>query len=374
MTSKVDKCHYFITDDDIGHFKREIASGKMPNKFKKLLEVLLDDTIEHPFLRKAPTLCCKIVPLLNKGVKNETISKELVDKVLIQFKKHKVFTSGDFREDVAIRSQYGTKVYLNGHLLALTFDYFRKELSDVSHKRRKEIDLPEFRISAVEALRTYVYTGTCTTIDNIDQLAEMYDWLLSLEDPSLTEFAEKMVLERASKVQTKKTLETFASEFNSDFVANEQFYARLQDRVLKSYLTAQSIKYVTDSKDATSPLMLEVAHLGLMDDPGELGEMVDKRIEGVIIDGDEQIEEINLLEFMDESLRCKIKIIYFVQPTPTKPLLQSLAQQFPDALSIHLSHPPKQTDAERDADIAVFQGFFPKLENIHYYESDDSAA
>lgn len=370
MTAKTEPKHYYFFDDQvITSFDKEIRAGKL-EKFTPFLADLLQEDPVHPFVRHAPKLCYKIVPLLRRGRDAKLLSHEQVDKALTLFRTHQVFTKASPPADLVILCEERVKVLVNRNLFVLASPFFKEQYRAMIQKKQRAIEVLDMPANVIRALRDYIYSREMPLITNLKELECLYDEFCARKDPFLVEFAEKMVLKCADNIHKRAFLEKFFTQFNQNFVDNDDLHWKLGDRALESFLEKKSITLYHDAEKPSFGF-LHVAQLGLLNKPGVLGELLFERIIGVIVKGDENIEEIKLLKYMENSLKEMIKKIYFVVSTPSEQLLATLSTQLPHILEMIV--PSDEEEGSLGISLEEMKKHFPKLTDIRYTDNNPAA-
>lgn len=370
MTAKTEPKHYYFFDDQVvKSFEKEIRSGKS-EKFNNFLIELLKEAPVHPFVRHAPKLCYKVIPLLCRGRDTGLLSQESVDKALHLFRKHQVFRNATLAENLSVVCKDRIKVCVNHSLFVLASNFFKEQYAAMIQNKRKAIEVLDIPASIIRALRDYIYNRTIPLITSLNELESMYDQFCALKDPFLAEFAERMVLKRAENLHKREDFEKFFTLFHANFVSNDALFKKLCDRALESYLEAKSIAFYQASEKSNHGF-LHVAQLGLMNKPGVLGSIVCERIKGVIIKGDEDLEEISLLKYMEDDLKELIEKIYFVIPNPSASLLATLSAQLPHVTEMIV--PSEEEEGALGFSVEEMQKYFPKLVDIRYTDNNPAA-
>lgn len=382
MTNVTPSRHqYFINDKTIEELDKEIDAGN-DARFKKFLNILSNDAIEHPFMQHSPRLCCKLVPLINKELQQGKISKADIDKVLLQFTKNLVFTKGQVAEDVVIRCKNGATVEVNASLLGFASDFFKAMLASSMKEGVKkdhgkfEIDFTEYESASIEAMKAYVYTGKFSAIQDIGVLVELYTLSRQMLSKPLEKYCEGEIVKRGDSVKTSAELEKIVTSF-AQVKAKNKLLIDLELTALKSYLRQEKINFSPSREEGF--IQLDVSHLGLLADPGALGTLLMIHTNGLLIGRQDQLEEIDLLLFMPENTKEQFREVTFNLP-PKPELVTHLAEQFPNIT--HVTRPFTFT-AEKKAEFhqctifivpllslkenqANFHDLFPKLESMHY--------
>jgi hypothetical protein len=321
---------HFISEKTIDELGKDIESGK-DDKFKKLLSILSKDKIAHPFMKQSPLLCCKLVPLIRTTLQGGKISKEQVTKVMVQLTKNDVFTKGSVPEDVVILCKEGKEVPISGTLLGFSSDYFMAMLSNGLKESIRDgtgnrtINFSkEYQLATIQAMKSYIYSGKFSEIDDIGVLVELYNLSRLMQSKPLEKYCADEINKRADKVKSTDELDKMVASFSSTETKTKLLFD-LQNRALKSYLKANDIKFIPSKEEGC--IQLDISKLGLLAHPGALGSLLTTYTTGVVVSREEQLEEIELLLFMPDKAKENFREITFTI-NPSGELVASLSVHF----------------------------------------------
>jgi len=328
----------FLNHTTFPNLEEEVKQGKF-EKLKGLITTLSNEKIQHPFIQQYPDLCSRTVVLMEPWLMKHPESKDLIRKTLNYFSQFTIFTH--LEGNVVLHCKDNRDVSANRSLLLLSSDKFQAQFAGSTKDSKKEsddkyhIDYTQFEPQAVELFLEYLYKKNQVSHDNIEIVCDLYQIAQMSGLKELEKICYNQFLNKFSKVQTDDQLDILLKNIEK-IVLDDQTKTKFQFSALQSYLDNCEIKYrVSEEK---SNICLDIKSLGIISQEGFQFRFIRNFVNGIFIREESDQELIELLLFMPDEERQRIReLIFFANLSKENECLEKLAVFFPHITHIDIS-------------------------------------
>jgi hypothetical protein len=300
-----------ITEEDIEKFKSDADQGEF-TKFEDFLKGLSSDVVKK--LQKAH-LFPHLASIIQRGIEQEKISKEVVQKLVPFFREHGIFDGKNFKPNVVITASDGKQFLANKTILLMSSPYFNVLRSGFTEGESQQMTFPKQPSRCVESWLNFFYKGKLPVGLGLEYYFHLYDFSRQALAPDLYGYVIKQLTLGAHKCSEESALTHFLHYFSETEKPSEipSLEPELATRLISHAMTA-FLKYTYGfdrSFRATKELFtIPVQALGLIRANNVLGECLREYVNCVTLTSflsEETQGNLRLLnKMLDGEVRSKI--------------------------------------------------------------------